>query len=266
MKEKKLNISVEDQIEILIPAIEDYAKETMEALQFEREEEDYSITMRMIFDPNKEDIFPKRYVLQENWETFQEFLSGKLSLKCMVEKGEKGLVKRDPVYWVFFDPKMAHSFFSSPTFSRKYIDNDSNKTFPKLELTKFFRKTISELTEESGHVNTIPRITKIIDVITLADWYLEKEKALGLDSFVRQRITPLIHIEIHRLIEVQSKPNAKAAEKRAKMLFKLGWRYYRTRNEMESAYFNKILDKDPEQQLKGLKLMESKVQKIYSKK
>jgi len=226
MKEKKLSISIEDQLEILLPAFENYAQETKEGLQTERGEEGYTIEMRMIFAPNKEDLFPKRYVLQESWGMVQEFLSGTKQLKCIVEKGEKGLVKRNPVYWVFFDAKIAHSFFSS---------------------------------------HTVPKIKKVIDLITLADWYLEKERALSLDSFVRKQISPLLLVELGRVIESQSKPNASLPEKRIKRLFKLGSRYYRARNELESSYFNKILSDDMKERLKGLKLMQKKVQMIQSK-
>ncbi|MBU3915344.1 hypothetical protein KKA14_07400, partial [bacterium] len=132
-----------------------------------------------------------------------------------------------------------------------------------LPFLKLLEPLIDKITRtlNDDKMSVIDIINNIFDTLKLADWYLGAQEMENLNEFVKSSLVPLALNEIGSLLnDIHNTGYSPVLmQKRLNGIFKIGWKYFRAKNELETDYFKKLLLENPEDREKGLKLTKKKV-------
>lgn len=260
MSTKSINISLDDQIHFFLPVFEAYVEKLAAALG-QSEEKDYSnAEWVLIAEDNRVGKLLNHHVLKDSWEKCDLFLRREAKLYSFIEERISGLVEKSYKIWVFFAPSIANDFFKNQIDKPKNFSLKVIRTLPYIKLLEPAVETLQQILADSNSGPT-QQINKALELLEIGEWFLPESDLTVLDSHLKKSIGSLILPETKRLMkDIYNRGASKVLlEKRLERLFKVGWRYFRKRNELESTYFRKLQSSEPDERGKGLKLLYKKV-------
>lgn len=260
MSTKPLKISLDDQIHFFLPILEAYVEKLSTALT-QSENKDYSkAEWVLIAEDNRVGKLLNHHILKDSWENCDLFLRREAKLYSFIEERASGLVEKTYKFWVFFSPSVANDFFKNQIDRPKDFSLKVIRTLPYIKLLEPAVETLQQLHSDK-EAGPTQQINKVLELLEIGEWFLPEADMTILDSHIKKRVGSLILPETQRLMkDIHSRGASKVLlEKRLERLFKIGWRYFRKRNQLESTYFRKLQSGDPSEQEKGLKLIQKKV-------
>lgn len=253
------SMSLEALGEFFLPVIEAYKKNVEVALSQSKDKDLSDAEWKIISEDSRMGILAKSHAIVDSWEQFDLFFSRKSKLYGFIEEKQSGLVQIDYVLWVFFSPATATSFFNHLLERPKNFSTKAIVTLPFIKLLEPLTEKVDNLLAD-GNVRASEQITKTLEILEIAERYLNDGDITILDAQIKKSVLKPILAETNQLLKDVNNKAASAflLVKRLKSLFKIGWRYLRAKNELETRYFKKLLSEDPTEREKGLKLTHKK--------
>ncbi len=260
MNQQTLNIPVEEVADFFLPLFQAYTDKLRTAFS-QTKKKDYSEAEWFIISNNGNcGKLLKHHFLIESWDNFDLFLQRKCKLYCFIEEKAIGLVEKKYTFWVFFSPNDAGEYFKHQLEKPKNFNLDAIIAMPFIKmLDHMMEQTAIILNDKKSSV--IDKVKKIFNILDLAEWYLPSDEIVQMDNHLKKEIVTLSDIEIEQLLLDIHNPGSSPIilEKRLNGLFRIGWRYFRAKNELETSYFKKLLSEKTEEREKGLRLAKKKV-------
>lgn len=235
--------------------------ETMANLFSRLEKKDLSDAEWLIITNDKKSgSLLNHHYLSETWPEMEAYLKQKVKLFCFLEEKQEGLVGQSYTFWVFFSPAVAADFFKSQVEKPKHFSAKQIRPvpFPKLQ-----DPLIDEFKElfQSGELNAWQKLDRAADLLKLVDTYLKDDEVKTVDDMVKRKVIKYLNPEIAALQEEIFGANAATSivARRLRCILRIGWRYFRAKNELETKYFRKLLSESAEERNKGLKLAKKKL-------
>ncbi len=260
MPQQTLDIAIEDQVVFFLPLLTTYTEKLKTAFAESRNNDYSGAEWTLIFNGKKSGPLLKHHSLMECWDEISLFLQNKAKLYCFIEEQVKGLVKNQNKFWTFSSPNIAVEYYKHQLCMPKEFKSQSIISLPFLKLLDPMSERIVKILDDKK-VSTIDIISKIFDTLNLADWYMGAQDMDKLDELVKKSVVPLSLVEIGSLMDDVRNPEYSPVllKKRCNGIFKIGWRYFRAKNELETDYFKKLLSEKAEDRMKGLKLTQKKI-------
>jgi len=263
MTHSSFKFSDEQQIDFFLPYLSDYKHELVSKLS-DLKKEDYSdAEWHIIFDSKKSGLFLKHHSLGVVWESFQQFLKKEAAYYGFIEENTTGLMQKSFIIWVFSSPAMAGDYFKHQLKIPKGFNPKSIITLPFPSLFPIFtdtvQKRISNLT-----VGVPTRIQDTLEILSLADEFLQPDERKKLDRYVIKKSWGTINKEILQLKEDHQNPTSKEKpqKRRSQNLLLITRKYLVIKDAMDKKYIKKLLSDQAEDRLKGLKLLAKKLQDL----
>lgn len=261
MAQKELSIAIEDQVDFFLPIFQSYTEGMTKAFSQSREEDYTDAEWMIILNKGQFGQLLKRHFLLSSWADLEKFLQKKAKMFCFIEKKMKGLVGNEFKFWVFFSPTTAGEFFKHQVEKPKDFSMNSILPLPPPHLLEPMTEKITNILSNEK-LSVFEYFEKTVELLKLADWYLPSDEIEQLDISLKKMIVNLMINETKSLQHDVNSPGISAGilKKRLRNFFKLGWRYFRAKNELETNYFKKLLSENNDDRLKGLRLAQKKVE------
>jgi hypothetical protein len=260
MTAESTNIKLDSQVEFFLPVFEAYVEKLVQAFSQSRNK-DYSAAEWQLILPNGHiGKLLNHHVLLEVWETVLQFLKKQEKLYGFIEEKASGLVEMKYKFWLFFSPATANDFFKNQINRPKDFNTNNIITLPFIKLFEPITEKLDRVLLDK-EISVIGQMGRLSEIIEMADWFLDEAEVTIFDVHVKKAVARLTLTETSSLMKaIHDKASSPVLlEKRLNGLFKIGWRYFRTKNELETKYFKKLLSQDPADREKGLKLTYKKV-------
>ncbi len=200
------------------------------------------------------------HYLSESWDEMEGYLKHQTKLFCFLDEKQQGLVGQSFTFWVFFSPATAADFFKSQSEKPKNFSAQAIRPIPFPKLQEAFLSAISDMVDDES-INAWQKLEKAADILKMSDSYLQKESTGEIDQVVKRKIIKYLNPEIAQLQDEITGSNASSTivAKRLRCVLRIGWRYFRAKNELETKYFRKLMSDKAEDRVKGLKLAKKKL-------
>ncbi|MBU2510929.1 hypothetical protein KJ966_06310 [bacterium] len=260
MDDKDFSITTEELGEFFFPIIEAYIKTVEGALSQTKNKDMSGALWKLIPEDSHVVDLKKQHAIVSSWDQFDLFLRREAKFYGFIEEKQSGLVEIDFVIWVFFSPATANSFFNHLVDKPKHFNTKAIITLPFVKLLDPVIKKLDYFLAADND-SASKKISKTLKILDLGDRYLNDQDFTILDSHIKKSIVQLTQAETGQLLKDIKNPNASSIllKKRLNGLFRIGWRYFRSKNELETRYFKKLLLEDLPEREKGLKLMSKKI-------
>ena len=252
--------SPEEQILFFIPLIENYKKQLELAFSTKSKQASSEHEWFFIINENESGIFPKHYVIEKIWNPFVLYLKNESKIYCFIEEQTAGLGAIKSKYWLFFSPKTANDYFTRQLDKPKGFSLKKIITIPFMNILNPIQEKVSATLDDSNS-NLKLKITEAFQFLNIADSYLLKDGLKEFNQFFRSAISFYLLSEVLLLQKDIANPNLSAniVQKRLQNVYKLCWRYFRSRNELESNYYKKMISVTNSEVIKALRLAEKKI-------
>jgi hypothetical protein len=241
--------------------LEEYSKK-VEGILAEKSKEVYSGAEWLLIPSTlKSGKFLSYHSLLENWKEIDRFLTRESKLYCFIQGSKSALVERSFKFWVFFKPGHAATYFKGQLDRPKEFGGDSIITLPHIRLQEPFMDKVAKIVSAHQQKRIIDTVKKIFAVIDYCERFLQRDEKSNLEAYIKSSISEIISMEIDQLLKDihATTPSSTLIQKRLKSVLRVGWRYFRTKNELETEYYKKLLSDTPDEQEKGLKLAKKKI-------
>ncbi len=260
MSENEATQASEELIQFFLPHLTQYIKSLTEV--FARvENKDFSeAKWLLIFSDKQSGAFLKHHYLSESWEELDRYLKRKGKLYYFLEEKQQGLVAQSFTFWLFFSPATAADYFKSQVDRPKNFSAQAIRPMPFPDFKDAFLDTFTAMMGDE-EISNWQKIEKTADILKNSDIYLQPESVKEVDQFIKRKVIKYMSPEIVLLQDEIFKPGVspKILERRLRSVLRIGWRYFRAKNELETKYFRKLLAPSAEERIKGLKLAKKKL-------
>lgn len=259
MVSKILSIKTESQVEFFLPVIEAYIEKLGQAFSQSKEQDLSQAVWQIILEDGHIGSLSNQHVLLNCWEEMSRFFKREAKLYGFIEEKQKGLTEMDYKVWLFFSPNIANNFFKNQIDRPKGFSTGNIITLPYIKLLEPVTEKLDR-TLNDGDSGIIDKLSKSLNTLSLAEWFLDEADFTIFDAHYKKAIVGIVVLECEALIKEIKKPAATSVilEKRLSSLFKIAFRYFRAKNELETKYFKKLISEDPLEIEKGLKLAHKK--------
>ena len=252
--------SPEEQILFFLPLVENYIEQLEVAFSKKCKQQSSEHEWQFIINENESGKFPKHYVIEKIWNEFVLYLKNETKIYCFVEEQTAGLGVIKSKYWLFFSPKTANDYFTKQIERAKGFNLKKIITIPFLNIHNPIQEKVkAALNDENSNLKM--KISAAFQLLNMAEYYLPEEHLKQFDLYFQASISFYLLNEVLALQQDIDNPNLSAniVQKRLKHVFKLSWKYFGTRNELETTYFKKMISLINSEVIKGLKLAEKKI-------
>jgi len=260
MSENEPTQASEELIQFFLPPLTRYIESLAEV--FARvEKKDFSEAVwLLILNDKQSGPFLKHHYLSETWEELDRYLKRKGKLFYFLEEKPQGLVAQSFTFWLFFSPATAADYFKSQMDKPKNFSAQAIRPMPFPDFKDAFLDAFTEMMDDE-EISNWQKIEKTADILKNSDIYLNPEAVKEVDQVIKRQIIRYLSPEIALLQDEIFKPGVspKILERRLRSVLRIGWRYFRAKNELETKYFRKLLSPDAEERIKGLKLAKKKL-------
>jgi len=225
------------------------------------EKEDLSDAEWMIILNNRQSgKLLNHYYLNEAWSAMDSYLKQKTKLFCFLDRKQKGLTETACTFWAFFSPAEAAEYFRDQPDRPKAFSAQAIRPVPFPRLEKAFLDDFAKLMSKP-EISAWQKLEKTADILKLSEEYLQQKALQEVDDAVKRQTIRLLNPEIASLQEEIFGHGAGSTimARRLKSVLRIGWRYFRAKNELETKYFKKLLSDQAEERIKGLKLVKKKL-------
>lgn len=200
------------------------------------------------------------HYLSESWEEMEQYLKQKTKLFCFLDEKQQGLVEQVFTFWVFFSPAVAAEYFKSQPDKPKHFSAQSIRPVPFPNLEEAFLSACEEIFEDESAA-AWQKLENTADMLKMSDRYLPEKSVEEVDQVVKRKVIKYLNPEITQLQEeiTGGTPSSTIMERRLRSILRIGWRYFRAKNELETKYFRKLISDQAEDRIKGLKLAKKKL-------
>lgn len=260
MTQNSLSTESEKLIQFFLPHLTRHI-EGVTAVFAKAEKKDLSDTdWLIILNETQSGKFLNHHYLSESWTEVESYLRRKTKLFCFLAEKQEGLVGSSYTFWVFFSPTTAAEYFKSQLQKPKNFSAQAIRQVPFPKLQDAFLGRFDEILNHS-ETPFWQKLEQTADILKLSDRYLDKGGIEAVDQVVKRKTIKFLSPEIEKLQEEIVGPNASSSivARRLKSVLRIGWRYFRAKNELETKYFRKLLSEEADERIKGLKLAKKKL-------
>lgn len=263
MTHSSIKLSDEQKIDFFLPYLSDYKHEMAKMLSELRKEDCSDSQWQLIINIKKSGLFLKHHSLGEVWESFQLFLKKESPFYGFIEAQTKGLVEKSFIFWIFSSPTLAGDYFKHQLKIPKGFNQKSIITLPFPSLFPLFTTSAQKRITNSA-VGTPTRIQDTLELLILADEFLQPDEMKKLDRFVIKKGWGTIIKEVKQLKEDHQNPASKekSQKRRSQNLLLFIRKHLVIKDAMDKKYLKKLLADQPDDRLKGLKLLTKKLQDL----
>jgi hypothetical protein len=260
MASESLKITPDAQVDFFMSIIEAYVDKLTQAFSQSHDKDYAKAEWVLILENGHIGKLLNHHILVDAWEQMEFFLRRDGKLYSFIEEKPSGLMEFEFKFWLFFSPDTATRFFKNQIDKPKGFSKSAITSLPFLKLLEPISTKLEKLLADK-ETKSLTQVQKIIEILELSKWYLDKQDFTILDVQIRKGVREIILAEAESLLQSIKNPRTSSLllEKRLKNIFKLGWRYFRSKNELESKYYKKLLSENLEDREKGLKLTLKKV-------
>ena len=262
----KRTIPVETQVDLILPIFENFVKAICAAYG-QKFQQDYTQAEHwLLMGRREEGNILKHHILTKYWDNLEPYFQGNTALFCFIEQPLTGLVNQDPKFWYFFSGKAATEYFNQQGKRPDGFSKENIFKFPVPSIQpELMNTTISLL--KSDDLMIVEKLKKANEILQLSDTFLQQETSEKLERVVEILIIEQTRKEVEQLKKDIHDPGRSPAslEKRLISVFNICWRYLKENNELEHAYFKKLLTTSNEERTKGLNLARKKIGDFISK-
>ena len=250
-----LSIKTESQVEFFLPVIEAYIEKLGQAFSQSKEKDLSQATWQLILEDGNVGKLLNQHVLLDCWKEMSRFFKREAKLYGFIEEKQSGLTEMDYKIWLFFTPNVANDFFKNQIDRPKGFNTGNIITLPYIKLLEPVTEKLDRIVNDED-LGIIDKMKRSLDTLNLAEWFLDEADFTIFDAHFKKAIVGVVVLECGALIKEIKKPaiNSVILEKRLGSLFKIAFRYFRAKNELETRYFKKLLTDDLLEIEKGLKL------------
>ena len=247
--------SLESEVQFFFPVLEGYIGNLTLAFNKSKNKDYSGATWQLIQENGQIGNFLNPHVLLISWEQMQLFLKKERKLHCFIETKHSGLMEENYTFWLFFSPDTATGFFKNQVNRPKEFKPSAIIGLPFIKLLEPIYTKLDHLQKDS-EISTIDKTRKIVEILELGELYLNEQDRTVLDDQIKKGVKTTVVAEAKSLLESIGNPRVSSMvlEKRLANLFRIGWRFLRTKNELESKYFKKLLSQENSEREKGLRL------------
>ncbi|MDH5561121.1 MAG: hypothetical protein OEY59_09750 [Deltaproteobacteria bacterium] len=259
--EPSVPLSIEIQVEVLSPVL---------GKQIEKLAKIYTQTLKIdltkyhwwfISDERTKTDFEKPYVIEKGLEGFQRFFQQKKDLYYFLDLPVAGIVNKEPKFWVFFDPKLASSYFFKQGEKPEKFESSMIKKFPPQSISKILVEAIQPIFDDRGE-RPVLRVKKIEEILAIADNYMPEDEAKQFTETIRKILLTLSLMEINELKTdiTNAGVSPTSLEKRLNAIFRICVRLYAS-NAVEKESLKKLLSPTIQIRKKALDLISMRLEK-----
>ncbi len=260
MTDKKIPISPDQQVSFFQTIIEAYFETLKQAFSKSKGKDFGEAEWVLIQQSGRIGKIFNPHVLVDTWEQMELFLRRESKLLCFIEEKPSGLMESEYKFWLFFTYETAENFFKNQVDKPKGFRTGAVTGLPYLKLLEPVTAKLDQVLKDK-EINSNNKVGKIVEILEIGEWYLDQQDFTILDVELKKGVKQVLMAEVKSLLQSIGNPRLSSLllEKRLRNVFKLGWRYFRSRNELESKYFKKLLSENNDDREKGLKLTAKKI-------
>lgn len=252
--------SPEEQILFFLPLVEHFIEQLEIAFGKKYKQQSSEHEWMFIIDEKEAGKFPKHYIIEKIWNEFALYLRSEVKIYCFIEEQTAGLGAIKSKYWLFFSPKTASDYFTNQLERPKGFNLKKIITIPFLNIQSPIQEKVKTVLNDENASLKI-KISESYQLLNMAEHYLTKEQVKQFDLYFQTSISFYLLNEVLSLQQDIDNPNLSAniVQKRLQYVYKISWKYFGTRNELETTYFKKMISLTNSEVIKGLKLAEKKI-------
>lgn len=252
------NIKPEEQAEILIPIFKKVFDQ-IAADYSQKEGKDYSAyRWWMITEPTRVFEFDRAGYLMTALDLLDKYFSKEERLFYFLERPAAGLVQNKPRFWLFQSLDVAKDYFRRQDQKPADFKTEELKSFPYIDMAHFYTEAMRRLVNKRTGLKDKAR--EVAAMLKITKGSLSKESLKGFEGLARVMLAKELYQEVTELTGATEKnkelPNLPA---RFQLVHNLSVNFYIRHNEVESEYIKKLMSSKPEDRLKALKLVKSKL-------
>ncbi|PCI24040.1 MAG: hypothetical protein COB67_12065 [SAR324 cluster bacterium] len=263
MSDFSCDLPLESQLEVFHPMMVDVIKKV--TLQFSQsiKVDLSSSNWWLIQDVRTKADLSRPHTLETLWQDFQQYFQQKKDLYLFFEEPILGIVAKKAQFWVFFEPRMAASYFQRQTERPKNFNRTGIKKFPPLALVPGLTQKVHALTrvKEGRAMNNLK---KLEELITVADAYLPTEAAQYFTGTIRKILVLFTLTEVQLLKKdiTNAGVSPLLLEKRLEAIFRVCVRLYSIKNnDQEREVLRKLVSPKIIIRRKALEVVERRLSK-----
>jgi len=259
--EQSVPMTLESQVQILSPVLIKQAEKLALSITKVIKIDLSKYHWWLISDVRTKTDFEKPYVIENALEDFQEFFQQKKDLYYFLELPVASLVKKEPKFWVFFDPKLAASYFFKQGEKPDKFESSMIKKFPKQSITQILKESIAPIFQDKGE-RPVNRIKKLEELLSIADAYMPKNESREFTVSIKKILSTLALLEINELLNDihDSGVTPSLLEKRLTSVYRICVRLYASKPQEKETLKKMLIPKNQIRQ-KALELISLRLEK-----
>ena len=214
----------------------------------------------LILDSRTKLDFLRPNTLEAAWNSLQKYLLNQQTLFFFLEEPILGIVHKKAKFWLFFDPRLAASYFQRQTERPKKFTKDYIKKFPPLAiLPALTAKTREMVKSQEGKLMSVQQLEELISI---ADAFLPEKEATQFTEAIRKILVMLSLSEVRSLLNDITNPGVSPTllEKRLKTVYRFCLKLYAVKqDEHEREMLKKLLSPKITTRQKVLEIIEKRL-------
>lgn len=245
-------IKTEIKIEVFLPILEDIAAAFSSNTPGMK-------NASWVFVQNNRTIqdFLKPHCLESNWDLFDGYFRQEKNIYLFIEEPLQGLVHREGKFWLFFDPKVAHSYFHKhPDTHRKYHPSKIIQ-LPPPSLHIAFAKQIRQVLDDADE-KIFNQFIRVEQYLMLGQEYLPDNAFSKIEELLTDLIRKRTRKETASLMKDILNPGVSPTmlEKRLQLLYRVMRRFYlKDPDKDQYEALKKLLQPQNDERSVGLKFV-----------
>ncbi len=257
------DVPLDIQLDVFHPMLLELAKKVSDQFSQSIKIELSTSPWWLIADPRTKSDFLRPHTLEPSWELFQQYLIGKQELFLFLEEPILGIVHKKAQFWLFFDPRLAASYFQRQSERPKHFSKAAIKKFPPTALLHGLTLKVRSMVSDQD-VKAMNSIKQLEEIIALADSFLPEEEANQFTETIRKILVLFSLSEVQALKKDITNPGVSPTllEKRLQAIYRLCLRLYSVRqDDREREVMKKLISPKIVIRKKALEIVEKRLSK-----
>ncbi|MBF0277717.1 MAG: hypothetical protein HQM13_08005 [SAR324 cluster bacterium] len=259
------NLPIHEEIAFFEPLLQ-VTRKLLDALQMDISQQDTEeLDCNYVPTKGKQRTWNEIYLVRDEWHFFRLYFMGKAPMLYYWEPPMRGLVNKDPAFWVFSRPEYLKNLCLREQFKVNEFTPDKPRKLPFQNIEHHFQKELSMMLLDESKVYS-SRAQECEKYLKLATAYLPKKQAVELHQLVRVLLKVGLHQEIKKLTNTladhQTLVDQGMLKKRMRAVHTVAMKYYFARaGDDQKRKIDSLVGRDKGHQKQALEY----VQRIVSR-
>lgn len=263
MSDFSCDVPLNSQLDVFHPMLLDLAKKVTTQFSQSIKVDLSTSPWWLISDSRTKLDFLRPHSLEAPWGLFQQYLINKQELFLFLEEPMLGIVHKKAQFWLFFDPRLAASYFQRQSERPKNFTKAAIKKFPPIALLHGLTLKARSMAknQDDKAMNSIKRLE---ETIALADAFMPVDEAAQFTQAIRKILVLFSLSEVRTLKKDITNPGVSPTllEKRLQAIYRLCLRLYSVRqDDREREVLKKLISPKIVIRKKALEIVEQRLSK-----